>query len=79
MYSRYGNTGCRVFKRGVQNWKYFCLKFKIPNGKLRIGVMGRCQKLGIILKMHDCKRLSTFLQNSKRPKFIKPSMRGLDG
>ena len=22
----YGNTGCRVFERGVQNWKDFCLK-----------------------------------------------------
>ena len=22
----YGNTGCRVFKWGVQNWKDFCLK-----------------------------------------------------
>ena len=27
----YGNTGSRVFKRGVQNWKYFCLKINIPN------------------------------------------------
>ena len=27
----YGNTGCRVFKRGVQNWKYFCPKINIPN------------------------------------------------
>ena len=26
----YGNTGCRVFKRGVQNWKDFCLKINIP-------------------------------------------------
>ena len=22
----YGNTGCRVFKQVVQNWKDFCLK-----------------------------------------------------
>ena len=22
----YGNTGCQVFKQGVQNWKDFCLK-----------------------------------------------------
>ena len=46
--SGYGNTGCGVFKRGVQNWKYFCLKINIPKGNywiLRIGVMGRCQKL----------------------------------
>ena len=28
----YGSTGCRVFKRGVQNWKYFCLKINIHKG-----------------------------------------------
>ena len=28
----YGNTGCRVFKRGVQNWKDFCLKSNLPKG-----------------------------------------------
>ena len=28
----YGSTGCRVFKRGVQNWKYICLKINIPKG-----------------------------------------------
>ena len=28
----YGNTGCRVFEWGVQNWKYFCLKINIPKG-----------------------------------------------
>ena len=22
----YGNSGCWLFKRGVQNWKYFCIK-----------------------------------------------------
>ena len=44
----YGNTGCRVFERGVQNWKVFCIKINIPKGNywiLRIGVMGRCQKV----------------------------------
>ena len=30
MYLHYGNTGCRVFKWGVQNWKDFCLKINIP-------------------------------------------------
>ena len=43
-----GSTGCRVFKQGVQNWKDFCLKISIPKGNywiLRIGVMGRCQKM----------------------------------
>ena len=43
---QYGNTGCRVFKRGIQNWKDFCLKINIPKENywiLRIGLMGRCQ------------------------------------
>ena len=26
-YVHYGNTGCRVIKREVQNWKDFWLKF----------------------------------------------------
>ena len=26
----YGNTGCPIFKRRVQNWKDFCLKFNKP-------------------------------------------------
>ena len=46
--SEYGNTGCWVFKRGVQNWKYVCLKINIPKGSywiLRIGVMEKCQKV----------------------------------
>ena len=44
----YGNAGCRVFKRGIKNWKDFCLKINIPKGNyciLRIGLMGRCQKV----------------------------------
>ena len=48
MYVCYGNTGCQVFMRGVQNWKDFCLKINIPKRNywiLRIGVMGRCQKV----------------------------------
>ena len=28
----YGNSGYRVFKRCIQNWKDFCLKIKIPKG-----------------------------------------------
>ena len=27
---QYGNTGCRFFKWGVQNWKDVCLKINIP-------------------------------------------------
>ena len=48
--SSYGNTGCRVFKWGVQDWKYFCLKINIPKGNyriLRIGVVRMCQKVPI--------------------------------
>ena len=36
------------FSGGIQNWIDFCLKIDIPEGKyciLRIGVMGRCQKV----------------------------------
>ena len=29
-YLKYGNTDCRVFKGGIQNWKDFCLKINIP-------------------------------------------------
>ena len=28
----YGNMGCAVFKRGIQNWKDFCLSINIPKG-----------------------------------------------
>ena len=28
----YGNTGCGVFKWGIQNWKDFCIKINIPKG-----------------------------------------------
>ena len=28
----YGNTGCQVFKRGVPNWKDFCLKVNMLKG-----------------------------------------------
>ena len=28
----YGNTGCGVFKGGIQNKKGFCIKINIPKG-----------------------------------------------
>ena len=28
----YGNRDCQVFKRGLQNWKDFCLKINMPEG-----------------------------------------------
>ena len=43
---RYGSTGCLVFKRGVQNWKGFCLRINMPKGNF--GVVVSYQKLGII-------------------------------
>ena len=49
----YGNTGCRVFKGGIQNWKDFGLKMNIPKGNgsiLGIRVVASFQKLGIILE-----------------------------
>ena len=39
---QYGNTGCPIFKRGVHNWKDFCLKNNILEGNywiLRIGAL----------------------------------------
>ena len=44
----YGNTGCRVFKQEVQNWKDFCIKIYTHKGNyciLKIGLMGSCQKV----------------------------------
>ena len=32
IYVHYGNTGCRVFKWGVQNQKDFCKRINIPKG-----------------------------------------------
>ena len=46
-----GNTGCGLFKWGIQNLKSFKL-INILKGNywfLRIGLVGRCQKLDIIL------------------------------
>ena len=33
MYVQYGNTGCGVFKWGIQNQKDFCIKINIPKRK----------------------------------------------
>ena len=49
--THYGNTGCRVFMRRIQNEKDFWLKINIPKGTywiLRIGVVASCQKLCVI-------------------------------
>ena len=45
--TQYGNTGCGVFKRGVQNKKDFCIRINIFKGNygiLSIGLMASCQK-----------------------------------
>ena len=60
IYCDYDDMGCWVFKRGVQNWKDFCLAIITNNGNcwiLRIGVIGRCQKLGIILENEVIQKL----------------------
>ena len=36
----YGNTGCRVFKRGVQNLKDFCLRINVLKGNYSISKIG---------------------------------------
>ena len=51
--AQYGNMGCWVFKWGVQKWRDFCLKINTLKENywiLRIGSMGRYQRLGIILE-----------------------------
>ena len=53
LYGPYGSTGCGVFKRGVQNKKDFCLRINKLKGNdwiLKIGLMGRCQKLSVIFE-----------------------------
>ena len=70
------NTGCQFFKRGIQNWKDFCLKINIPIGNdwiLRIGKVASCQKLGIILEKKVISKLmlSKNVNNKKcAPKLI---------
>ena len=49
----YGNTGCGVFKEGMQNWKDFWLKINCSQLKLlnfENWSSASCQKLGIILE-----------------------------
>ena len=60
-HAHYDNTGCRGFKRGVQNWKDCCLKINIPKGNywiLRIGLMG---SLSSLLKSEFLKFIISFL------------------
>jgi len=47
-YVSYGNTGCGVFKQGIQNLKDFCLRINIPRLKdciLSFGLKASCQKV----------------------------------
>ena len=44
----YGNTGCGIFRRGIQNQKDFCLRINILKGIYGImsfGLMVSCQNL----------------------------------
>ena len=47
--SQFGNTGCGVFKRGIQNRKDFCLRFNICTQRkllnFEFGLMASCQKM----------------------------------
>jgi hypothetical protein len=43
----YGNTGCEVLKRGIQNWKDFCLRINIP--KISFGYIDSYAKIFLIL------------------------------
>ena len=66
---RYGNTGCRVFKRGIQNKKYFYLRINTSKGNywiLRIGLSGGVKKCQI-LTLFDSLLL---IQNSKLNNFL---------
>ena len=61
---RYGIPGCRVFKRGVQNWKDFCLKINIPKGNywnLKIGVNGKVSKSAEIQLSKSSESFSIFI------------------
>ena len=47
VYDPYGNTGCGVFKPGIQNWKSFYVRINIPHGNyglLTFGLMTKKQK-----------------------------------
>ena len=47
-YVHYGNRGCGIFKRGIQNQKGFCIRINIPKGNfwiLRIGLAGSLSSL----------------------------------
>ena len=74
----FGSTGCWVFKRGVQNWNEFCLKINIPQKNywiLRIGTMGRCQKVLLdifskILQFGEIPILSSISLKSGFPQIV---------
>jgi hypothetical protein len=48
----YGNTGCGVFKRGIQNYKNLCLRINILKGnyELSFGLMASCQREIVMLR-----------------------------
>ena len=60
-YYQYGNTGCRVFKRGVQIQKDFCLRINIAKGNCWIMRIGLCN--GKVSKSAKSPNLPTFKVN----------------
>ena len=64
----YGNTGCGVFKWGVQNQKGFCLRINILKGNywiLRIGLVGASE----VFKNQSFK--SQLFSSSQKKKYLK--------
>ena len=64
----YGNTGCGVFKWGVQNWKGFCIRINILKGNywmLRIGLMGASE----VFKNQSFK--NPLFSSSQKKKYLK--------
>ena len=64
-FTSYGNRGRRVFKRGIQNWKDFCLKINMLNGNywiFRVGVSnGEVQKFDFQSQFSMSKIIRIFL------------------
>ena len=66
---QYGNEGCGVFKRWVQNQKGFCLRINILKGNyliLRIALVGASE----VLK-NQCFKSQLFSSSHKKQKYLK--------
>ena len=58
----YGNSGCWLFKRGVQNWKYFCIKIDRKKKLLNFENWcdGEVSKSALIWQVKNHQNLSPF-------------------